>query len=139
MKLTKGETTTAGSLPHEEVITMTPTEKMLAEFDEVFYEIMGLETDPEGTPDMLLIRDEDDNVLNSISFTPEKKAIKDFLTSKITQALAEERERYTEDINFLKKLHSMELDALSLKSLEDFMKWADDRRHSIQDKLTDKE
>ena len=46
------------------------------------------------------------------------------------QALAEVRERYTKDINFLKKLHSMELDALSLKSLEDFMKWADNRRHT---------
>ena len=48
----------------------------------------------------------------------------------INQALAEDRERYTKDINFLKKLHSMELDALSLKSLEDFMKWADNRRHT---------
>ena len=28
MKLTKGETTTAGSLPHEEVITMTNTDKI---------------------------------------------------------------------------------------------------------------
>ena len=69
------------------------TEKILAEFDEVFYEIMGLETDPEGTPNMLLIRDEDGDVLNSIDFTPEKESLKAFFISKLHQALAEDRER----------------------------------------------
>jgi len=76
-------------------------DKILAEFDEVFYEIMGLETDPEGTPDMLLIRDEEDYVLNSMSFTPEKEAIKSFLTESIVQAIAEERERMRGEIEKL--------------------------------------
>jgi len=51
------------------------------EFEEVFYAIMGLETDPEGVPNMYLIRDENDNVLNGIDFTPEKEAIKSFIES----------------------------------------------------------
>jgi len=49
------------------------------QFEEVFYAIMGLETDPEGVPNMYLIRDEDDNVVNGIDFTPEKKAIISFI------------------------------------------------------------
>ena len=61
---------------------------------------------------------------------PYKYDIEEWWIEKLQQALAEEREKYTKDINFLKKLHSMELDALSLKSLEDFMKWSDDRRHT---------
>jgi len=77
---------------------MNNRDKILAEFDEVFYEIMGLETDPDGTPDMLLIRDEDDYVLNSISFTQEKEAIKAFITTAIAQTIAEERERVVMEI-----------------------------------------
>jgi len=132
MKLTKGETTTAGSLPHEEVITMTPTEKMLAEFDEVFYEIMGLETDPEGTPDMLLIRDEDDNVLNSISFTPEKEAIKSFLSTSITQAREEESVRVREEIEKMKKQTVFDWHIGYNEALDDLLS-------SLDKPLTDKE
>ena len=79
MKLTKGETTTAGSLPHEEVITMTPTKKMLEAFDEKFPNLGA--TDPkEGWYDA-------------------KPEVKSFLTSSIAQALAEEKKRMVKHVN----------------------------------------
>jgi len=65
-----------------------------------------------------------------------KSEVKDFLTTKISQAQQEMMKKYTEDINFLKKIHSGELDALSLKSLEGFMKWAAYRRHAPVSPLT---
>lgn len=58
-------------------------------FDEQWREIMWLETDPDGTPDMWLIRDENDQVLNGMDFSEEKAALKLFIQSLLTQ----ERER----------------------------------------------
>jgi len=54
------------------------------EFDEIFSAIMGLETDPEGTSDMYLIRDEHDNVINGIDLMPERELLKDFMRKTLT-------------------------------------------------------
>jgi len=97
----------------------SPIEKVLAEFDEMFPKIMISINESQ-----MGFRDERVDIVDS------GRVMKDFISESIAQAIAEERERYTEDINFLKKLHSMELDALSLKRLEDFMEWADNRRHT---------
>ena len=81
MKLTKGETTTAGSLPHEEVITMTPTKKILEAFDEKFPNL-GASNIEDGWYDA-------------------KPEVKSFLTSSIAQALAEDRVRVVGEIERL--------------------------------------
>ena len=43
-----------------------------------------------------------------------------------------EENAYTEELNYIKKLHQMELDAISLKSLDRFMLWAEDRKLNRQ-------
>ena len=67
---------------------------------------------------------------NVLELDVEREYIKSFLTNSIAQAEQEMLKKYAEDMNLLNKLHSMELDALSLKSLEDFMKWSGDRRYT---------
>ena len=50
----------------------------------------------------------------------------------VQQAVDDEREKIQEDIVLLKKMHSVELDTLSMKSLGDFMQWSDDRKNSLK-------
>ena len=52
----------------------------LQEFDENFYEVMGCETDPNGTKNIYLIRNEDGEILNGIDFYDELKELKPHLT-----------------------------------------------------------
>ena len=70
---------------------MSHIQEIEKEFEEIFPEIMGLETDPDGTENMYLIRDENDNVENGIDFTPEKIAIKSFLRSSHLKYLTNKR------------------------------------------------
>ena len=58
-------------------------------FDEQFNEILGLETDPNGTKNVFLIRDEDDNILEGIEFSEEKELLKSFIRSQIQQLVKE--------------------------------------------------
>ena len=51
----------------------------LQEFDENFYEVMGCETDPNGTKNIYLIRNEDGEILNGIDFYDELKELKQHL------------------------------------------------------------
>ena len=76
------------------------------EFEEVFYAIMGLETDPKGVPNMYLIRDEDDNVVNGIDFTPEKKAIISFIKF-LLQSKQEEIEKAIDELPTMYTLTSI--------------------------------
>ena len=65
---------------------MTPTqykETREREFDEVFTEVIGLETDPDGQRDALLIRDVDDFIEHSISLSKEKKLLRSFHTASL--------------------------------------------------------
>jgi len=111
---------------------MTYTEKILEEFDLLTRDQYELDLEYEEAKVWLKNNPHlfTGGVYDEPMLTLDRDKIRAFLATKITQAVAEERERYTEDINFLKKLHSMELDALSLKRLEDFMEWADNRRHT---------
>jgi len=72
----KTTVTTAGSLPHDEVITMTYTEKRLEEFDERLKEFVPTNTEQ----DIYLLAED----------------FKSFLSTSISQAIAEERERVVE-------------------------------------------
>lgn len=42
-------------------------------------------------------------------------------------------EKAEEDLKLLKKVHKIELDAIALKSLEEFIKWSENRKQSLQD------
>ncbi len=52
------------------------------EFEKAFYEIMGLETDPDGQERMLLLRDEDGTVTDGLDFSEEQQKIQSFLASR---------------------------------------------------------
>lgn len=71
------------TIPNKGVDNTQPTEDWITEFDEKFYKIMGTETDPDGEPNMYLIRDSNDNILHGISFDDEKEQIKSFIQSQI--------------------------------------------------------
>jgi len=98
MKLTKGETTTAGSLPHEEVITMNNKyiTKILAEFDERF------ELEAQGCSECggfeLIDKKEEQFPKGKYHCEYDLEKIKSFLSTKIAQAIAEERERVRGEI-----------------------------------------
>lgn len=50
-----------------------------------------------------------------------------FITTLLEKHREEYVEKYENYIKYLKKIHSMELDALSLKSLKEFIIWKDNR------------
>lgn len=62
---------------------------ILERFEKKFWEAMGTETDPNGTENMYLIRDENEDILNGIDFDDEKNEIKDFLRSELTTLMKE--------------------------------------------------
>lgn len=66
-------------------MTNTKQQDWEKKFDEKFWEIMGTETDPEGTPNMYLIRDEYGHIRNGIDFNEEKEHLKDFIQNLLTQ------------------------------------------------------
>lgn len=71
------------------------------EFDNAFIEIMGLETDPYGTKNMYLIRDEDNEVVNGIDFSDERKE----LIAIIKSLLEQHHERWREEMGH--KVHEI--------------------------------
>ena len=50
-------------------------------------EILGLETTPDGVPNYLLIRDEDDEVIEAIDFSDEVVGLKQFFIEKMREML----------------------------------------------------
>ncbi len=77
----------------------TEQEKQDKEFDERFYELMGLETDPNGTERIYLIRDENGTILNGIDFTEEQDELKSYLLTRDTALL----EAFKKDVREMKK------------------------------------
>ena len=55
------------------------TKEQLDKTIEKIQEILGLETDPNGQPNMLLIRDEEDQILQGIDFTEEVIELAQFI------------------------------------------------------------
>ena len=111
--------------------TKKSVEEIVEEFGNIFWDIIGTETDPHGTPNMYLIRDEFDNVENGIDFSPELNAIKEWLTQTL-QTERQKREEVVEEAEArekqLKTIHTMELDAVSCMSIENFVVWRDYRK-----------
>lgn len=84
-------------------------EYTLDDFDENFDEIMGLETSPDGEKDMLLTYDDDDNVIEGISFADEKILIKSYILSQLTIQEQRHKEEMEEVLEEIKKLQILEL------------------------------
>lgn len=92
------------------------TQDWKEEFDEAFYRIMGTETDPDGEPNIYLIRNSDDDILHGISFNEEKEQLKSFisnlLTSQLNSLIAELEEKIFRD----KSPHEHMIDYLKRKN-----------------------
>lgn len=112
-----------GLIEHEGRITIphTTDEEILKEFEKQFIEIVGLETDPNGCPNMYLIRDQDDVIQHGIDFDEEREKLKDWLRSALSQARKDADEKARKDerekrdgewIDILKKAHSSVLSQL---------------------------
>lgn len=88
-----------GLIEHEGRITIphTTDEEILKEFEKQFIEIVGLETDPNGCPNMYLIRDQDDVIQHGIDFDEEREKLKDWLRSALSQARKDADEKARKD------------------------------------------
>lgn len=72
------------------------------EFDEKVLDLLGCETDPDGAPNMYLIRDGDGTVEYGIDFAPEVKEIKSYVRSLLSRTLQEHDEDLRKKIEGLK-------------------------------------
>lgn len=68
----------------------------MKEFEEKFNEVMGLETDPQGIPNMFLIRDAEEEIQEGIDFGEERELLKkwitdNFLPKSVLRKFVEER------------------------------------------------
>jgi hypothetical protein len=97
----------AGGTHHglEKELDPMPKERKTVEVD-VFWDKFVYELEPYSVPSSVMNR----------------------LYTHTREAFETEREYQREDIKLLKNIHKLELDAISLKSLEDFMLWADNRK-----------
>jgi len=71
-----------------------------------------------------------------------EKQVIDFLKASLKRNRLEIIEEAIERVNLLKKIHIMELNALSCKSIEDFVKWQDFRKtqtHKIIKEMKERE
>ena len=73
-------------------------ETELKEFEKTFWDKIGTETDPDGTPNMYLIRNEKGEVKNGIDFSDELQEIKSSLRSSYLRLLEQVRLELTEKI-----------------------------------------
>lgn len=64
-------------------------ERVTKDFDKQFNEIMDLETDPTGTKNMLLIRDERGRLVEGIDFNSEKEKLRDFISKALDDQMKE--------------------------------------------------
>ena len=84
--------------------------------EEEIADILGLEVDPEGNPNMLLTYDEDGKVLEGVDFNDEVKELVDLLTSHTTQRLIQELQEIEDMVE--EKRKSIELSKPSLRQYD---------------------
>lgn len=61
------------------------TKKQLGYLNQKIIEILGLETDPQGSENMFLIRNENDKILQGIDFTDEVIELTQFIDDNFNQ------------------------------------------------------
>lgn len=53
--------------------------------------------------------------------------------SHIETLLKEQREEMVKELDLIKRIHTLELDSISLKSLEEFIEWSEFRKNLIKE------
>jgi len=59
----------------------------------------------------------------------------DYIVPRVEKILTLQEQRHQEEMNYLKKIHEVELDAVSCQSLVEFGEWRSSRRDIINNKL----